>query len=909
MAAVEEKDELVDAGGESGDEEGSDEIFELDPEVGEGGGGLVLHYQGGEAIPGLRTRAAIVSTNPGLKDFVAQTLEESKPLLFMPCDVEDSTADFRTRAYCMLVHGTLLDGSKASVFVTRIPVYFDVEDAQPEQLRAIIGDRAPGLTISTVRLRPLFGYSEPIEYKRVTTFSHKNRKEAIKAVRDAGLKTANDDRNASAYYRKAAREGHGLPLSGWVVLKNYAPAERSTESEYSLEVPAEGYTALAKGEGGVLAGPFSGSLGRDPTLVVGWDCETHNGRRDGALPSASRAEDTMFMICLTASWKDDATPQEAVCITTTPAASDKRWTTIVCDSEKNLLRAFALCWKALQPDFIIDFNGSGYDWPFLVERAKQHGVLGWMFHKMTITPWRSAPTDAEVYKWNYSFERQIKLSAEENATCCFLKTPGCVPLDMRVCYRRLYPKSENKGPASLKAYLSICGLPGKADMPHTHMWDLYEKALAAANPGEKKVSEENMRHVAHYCVVDALRCQQLLVHHNLISEHREMGVLAFLPVYDVYMFAIGAKVGNLLGRYAHQMGIAVTTFAEDNSGAAQYPGAYVVPPKKGLRPDPDDLRALDAAIAAKDEAGVAKILKVIGRPVTGLDFESLYPSIIKAMNLSPEKLLKSPDLAPPGKNLHHISFRYQGRDVESWTVRHDNKPEEYGLFVRVLEDLSAARGDAKTLLKGPANVRENLSLAFTRSNKDGTSVVDAIQTLRDEAEAESKEIAEALAPGAPPPRISPGATLEEEVAYLKKQKGLAEGRAKTFSGLASFASDEEIRREYDAVCFAWKNANTKQLAIKLIMNSFYGVTGNAQSPFYNLFLAAGVTSSGQVLIKMGEGIVTGEGFEVIYGDTDSLYVACPAKVFAECDAEYVAGRLNKEEWSAAQVRVSMRVMN
>ena len=49
--------------------------------------------------------------------------------------------------------------------------------------------------------------------------------------------------------------------------------------------------------------------------------------------------------------------------------------------------------------------------------------------------------------------------------------------------------------------------------------------------------------------------------------------------------------------------------------------------------------------------------------------------------------------------------------------------------------------------------------------------------------------------------------------------------------------------------------------------------------------------------------------DLVVHNTDSLYLTCPSEHFTECDAEYAAGRATREEWMAAQVRVTMRVMN
>ena len=78
------------------------------------------------------------------------------------------------------------------------------------------------------------------------------------------------------------------------------------------------------------------------------------------------------MICMTVHWKDDPEPLKQICLVDVETAPDPRWITI-CESQTNLLKAFALCWKLLAPDIQIGFNDSQYDWKFIVKKANKLG--------------------------------------------------------------------------------------------------------------------------------------------------------------------------------------------------------------------------------------------------------------------------------------------------------------------------------------------------------------------------------------------------------------------------------------------------------------------------------------------------------------------------------------------------------
>jgi DNA polymerase-2 len=72
-----------------------------------------------------------------------------------------------------------------------------------------------------------------------------------------------------------------------------------------------------------------------------------------------------------------------------------------------------------------------------------------------------------------------------------------------------------------------------------------------------------------------------------------------------------------------------------------------------------------------------------------------------------------------------------------------------------------------------------------------------------------------------------------------------------------------------------QNAALSQ-AIKIIMNSFYGILGSTGCRFFDPRLAGSITKRSHVLLKMTKQWIEGKGYQVIYGDTDSIFVAAGA---------------------------------
>ena len=65
-------------------------------------------------------------------------------------------------------------------------------------------------------------------------------------------------------------------------------------------------------------------------------------------------------------------------------------------------------------------------------------------------------------------------------------------------------------------------------------------------------------------------------------------------------------------------------------------------------------------------------------------------------------------------------------------------------------------------------------------------------------------------------------------------------------------------------------------AIKILMNSFYGVLGTPACRFHNPALANAITGSGRFFLQWSKAWFETRGLRVIYGDTDSLFVRSAA---------------------------------
>ncbi|RIB01391.1 hypothetical protein C2G38_2296199 [Gigaspora rosea] len=289
-------------------------------------------------------------------------------------------------------------------------------------------------------------------------------------------------------------------------------------------------------------------------------------------------------------------------------------------------------------------------------------------------------------------------------------------------------------------------------------------------------------------------------------------------------------------------------YKEVESG--KYPGAHVFPPIKGLNNK---------------------------RPVTGLDFASLYPSIIMTYNFSPEKIIleeKETNILQQKKiRLHKIEFLFNGRVLQAWSVLHENKTNKKGLYPLVLEKLLDKRNKMKSDLAILAKKKEHMELVIGKIKEKSLSLMDSID-------------------------------------YILKNKKEKEIHADMAGTLIPFINEtyEIFIIEYNSICSDYTYLDSKQKAVKIYMNTFYGEAGNSLSPFFLRHLAGGITSMSQFNIKLVAEYVLKKGYGIQYGDTDSLYLTCPEDNYKKCDLAYRNNSISTLEYWTEMVNITMKVM-
>jgi DNA polymerase elongation subunit (family B) len=740
------------------------------------------------------------------------------------------------------------------------------------------------------------------------------------------ISTTHDD--ISHYHRVVCRDLL-TTFSTWSAVQNYHAAEcKNIQGDvYRVRIfdsdmcPTENYKKLVN---------IPDSLKREKTISMSWDIETYSSKGFGYIPKQENKEDSIVCIALNFQFVSSNKSFLRVGLSVFPAASCGDTVILVCSTEKRMLNVFSYIINRINPEIIQGFNDSDYDWPWVVQRALSYQEpIGYMFDNMSLVKsYKTMPPNEIVdrYYKSYSF----KLEAGRNAEGTTLSFPGYIAVDVRTVFRKIYATAEY---SSLKFYLEENKLGGKEDMPIVKLFDIcrrmftfmekidYDKQVNSKNfkkyianpkvPDEYKDEYQSlckeMGDVIFYCDVDAEKCHELMKIRNIIMDHREVADISYCNMYDTFYYADNSRVRNLtiaIGQH-WPYNVRFSNYIEGDSikDKTKYIGAYVIPPKTGNRVSKNNLDEIMKKLeyyknnpnrnefnkisewnnTTEDEIKEFKNLIVrygahatptqiteiekdlgralpnkfkkflseeINRPIAGLDFSSLYPSLIRTYNLSPELCIKDPGddndktelLLLKFKQKHRdakltrIEFDYSGTKKLAFFIHHDyvydpKQPNfKFGIYPYILDGLFRQRKAVKKYL---------------------------------------------------------------EEYKVEKEK---------------LATDKKFDQHYEDVCFNFNYYNAKQSAIKVFMNTFYGICGSKQSPFFLLEVAAGTTTKGRESLQQAARWVTELGCKIYYGDTDSVYISMPDKHFDELDRRYYSGQMNKLDYWHELVKLSFDIM-
>lgn len=303
-----------------------------------------------------------------------------------------------------------------------------------------------------------------------------------------------------------------------------------------------------------------------------------------------------------------------------------------CRSEAELIRRFAEVLQQEGPDVIVGYNQTTFDWRYLRDRSKgEHYRLSKLTEAM-----------CEIRS------SRVSSSAMGDNPLTLPRIPGAFEIDLWFYLKRENPPDL----ANLKLDTVARHFLGetKHDLPPQEIFKCYRSG------------PEGRGRVAAYCLQDTRLVLDLVRRLDVLPRVLLMARVVGVTPRDVLLRGQQIRVYSQLLRKAHALGFVVedgkSRANQDDGGEADgtYEGAHVLDPVPGF----------------------------FREPVLTLDFASLYPSIQRTFNLSPETLVTS--ASDPELPRHCVP----GTEHVFVSASHTR-----GILPLILEELLAERARAK----------------------------------------------------------------------------------------------------------------------------------------------------------------------------------------------------------------------
>jgi len=520
-------------------------------------------------------------------------VKQKDKLLFLPNDISESMI---FENYKLIMHGILPCGSKTTIIINKIYPYVDIDynndksDSENidylktlfkhEKLNQMLKGKSVDFKNINIVTGKKFMYFNESESKFIRISFNKlyHRTCFIRVLNKLKILSYNNDLNN--YYRVVSRT-YKINLCSWNILDNYNIERNSKyKSEYVLNLNINDMKPYSD----ELYNDYFSDINielirKDKCISMSFDIEQYSSnfipeKPDIViLPSGKIKEDEIFNIGLTYQFINEPESFLNIALLTKEANIHEDYITIICSNEKVLLKTFGYLNSLLQPDYIMEFNGSEFDWINIYDKCIYHKIIEKLCEDLSIRKLTNYELKIEnLSKYIYSVD-SIKISADNpKKTTRNLKLEGYIPFDVRVIFMQLNPTQSK---SSLKFYLDMNNLPNKDDMPIPELFKIY-----------KTNNIPGMTDVAHYCYIDAFRLHQLVIKNNIIQDRREIGKISYTSLFDAFYRANSCKVTNLIISEALNRDLFVNTIQaeekEEDKMDGKYPGALVLNPVKGL---------------------------------------------------------------------------------------------------------------------------------------------------------------------------------------------------------------------------------------------------------------------------------------------------------------------------------------
>jgi DNA polymerase delta subunit 1 len=281
-----------------------------------------------------------------------------------------------------------------------------------------------------------------------------------------------------------------------------------------------------------------------------------------------------------------------------------------CNTEEELLMAFAAHLREVDPDMITGYNIFGFDMRYIHDRAKEIGILG-KFHARLSRLHHSPATFVE---------KRLSSSALGDNVFWIFQIPGVVLVDLMKVIMRDHKLESYKLNNVAKHFTG----EKKRDVSPQDIFRLHGG------------SDTDRAVVADYCLQDCALCNSLLEELKVIINAVAMASISYVPISYIFLRGQGVKILSLVSYHCRERNIIIKDLpqplGELEEDAPRWKVKRHDEERRAINLDgPQDDVEVQGAIVLEPDTGF-----YVDDPVAVCDYASLYPSSIMSHGISPD---------------------------------------------------------------------------------------------------------------------------------------------------------------------------------------------------------------------------------------------------------------------------------
>lgn len=408
-------------------------------------------------------------------------------------------------------------------------------------------------------------------------------------------------------------------------------------------------------------------------------------------------------------------------------------------------------------------------------------------------------------------EKELSSSALGNNFLKWIDIEGVVQIDLL----KLIQKDHNLDSYKLNNVSKVFMGMQKVDLSPKQLFSNY-----------KSGTKEEIKEIAVYCIMDCELCNQLIMKLEVITNNIGMANVCIVPLSYLFLRGQGIKIYSLVSKQCRKENFLIKNLNIEDIDKSSYEGAIVFDPKPG----------------------------VYFKPIAVMDYASLYPSSMIAENISHDSIVKIEEydnndklISKKGLNKYdnleeynYNNIKYDVYKIEKFKVKDKIKEESRKVGYKICRYAEKKNGE-KSLLP-------RVLIHLLNARKE-TKKKMKYKTLKDKNN-----------------NIYIGLLKEDENKYIVNN---IENKKKYEINKDDILDINDTYNEFEV-----KVLDGLQLAYKVTCNSLYGQVGASTSPICLKELAASTTATGRNMVIIARDLTLEhfKGSELVYGDTDSVFI-------------------------------------